>query len=361
MNLRRCVAFMAVLAASHTAAEARAEESAYCRKVHARAASDASLLFAPSVTAQAIRFPQTGFLGAGATTGEGYQARASLSVDPLDMYKGTRVLRVGDADCAHHEAQIAAEEVLASGVDAARLPALRREAALLGEARPRWEAIVRTEQARLDAHVANLLETNEIQARATELERRSVQVSGEIAALEAKGVVAPTAPTGALVNAERASAMQLEREASHIRSLDPWHVTATGGVIPQTSPVDYYAIIQVQLNFGAFARNAAETRYLEAREAELRQARYELPDQLRRYRAAIHAASVSANRELEILERQAAAIATAESALAESEAPNAPHARAVLGLDAIVVETERAFLRAYISELSRLESNHASH
>jgi hypothetical protein len=163
------------------------------------------------------------------------------------------------------------------------------------------------------------------------------------------------------VNAERASAMQLEREASHVRSLDPWRVTATGGLIPQTSPVDYYAIVQLEFNFGAFARNAAETRYLDARDAELRQARYELPEQLRRYQAALRAASASASRELAIVERQAASLATAASALAESEAPNAPHARAVLGLDAIVLETEQAFLRAYISELSRLESNHASH
>jgi hypothetical protein len=360
MDLRHGIAFMGVVvAAAAVSAEARAEESAYCRKVQARAASDAALLFAPSVQALGIKYPDTGLLGVGTTSGSGYQVRAQVTIEALDIYKGTRVLRAAEADCKHHAAAFAAEQALRDGVEAARLPALRRKAELLAAARPRWEEIVRTEQDRLDARVGGLLETNEVRARAAELERRAAQVNGEIAELEARGVVAPTQRISSLVESARANAMRLEREVSHIRSLEPWHVTATGGIIPQ-APVDYYGFIQIHFNFGSFSRNAAETRYLDAREQELARARYELPDQLRRYRSALRAAAQSAQRELDALDRQASAISAAASALEGSEAPNAPHARAVLGLDAIFVESERGYLRAFMTELSRLEENHGN-
>jgi hypothetical protein len=42
------------------AAPAFAQDSSYCRRVRARAASDAALLMAPRVVLRGLRFPQTG-------------------------------------------------------------------------------------------------------------------------------------------------------------------------------------------------------------------------------------------------------------------------------------------------------------
>ena len=114
--------------------EAAADDSAYCRKVKARAAGDAALLFAPSVTGQVIRYPSVngGPVDAtGVTTGNGWQGRVGLSWSPLDFYRGFGVLRAGDADCERGNAQIDAQHLLHYGEDYGRLHALKKQAEYL--------------------------------------------------------------------------------------------------------------------------------------------------------------------------------------------------------------------------------------
>src|SRR5437773_992437 len=107
----------AVLAAG----SAHANESAYCHKVEARAASDAALLMWPHLFIQGIRFPRSAQIDVGPTAGKGYQARVGLTYSLLDIYKGARVLRIGDADCKQHEASADLEDIVAHGLDGARL------------------------------------------------------------------------------------------------------------------------------------------------------------------------------------------------------------------------------------------------
>lgn len=333
------------------------EGSAYCKKVRARAASDAALLYAPTLQAQGLKFPRNGTIDSGVTVGEGYQLRAALSISPLDIYKGVRVERVGEADCQYHEVIVSARELLAQASDHGRLPALRKQVDFLDARRPEWEAILAKSEERVAAHVGSLRDAAEVRARVAALVRAREQHAGEAERLAARGVETFHGSLPALVAAAEREAMRLEREISHVRSLAPWDVRVSGGVIPHDRPVDWFGMVIVGFNLGAFSRNAAEGRYLDARAEELRAARYELRDQVARFHAEVKGALAQARRELAIVERHASVLAADKEALESAEGINTAHALALVALDRIFVESERVFLTTFIAELARLEKD----
>src|SRR5262245_4883079 len=76
---------VACMAASLLRTPAANADDAYCRKVHARAASEAALLFAPTARAEGIKLPVALQKGASidpltAGGGSGYQLRAGMSL-----------------------------------------------------------------------------------------------------------------------------------------------------------------------------------------------------------------------------------------------------------------------------------------
>jgi hypothetical protein len=352
---RRLFGLGAALAVVATSFAAHADDAAYCRKVRARAGAEAALLYAPTVQAQGIRFPRNGTTDSGVTTGTGYQFRAALSFSPLDFYKGFRVERTAEADCRQHDAFITLQEVLAEGADVGRLPALRRQAEALEASRPLCEAIAAKADERFAAHVASLLETSEAHARVTELARKREQVAGEIARLEARGLDSYQGMLSVLIDRADKETMAFEREASHVRSLDAWEVKLSGGIIPQDQPVDYFALVQVGFNFGSFAHNAQESKYLDARLEELKKAKYELREQVRKYRQQIDIGLNQTKREIAIVEKQLAMLRTARAALEHSDAPGAANATALIDLDVATAEAEQAFLTTLVTQLSRFQ------
>jgi hypothetical protein len=155
--------------------------------------------------------------------------------------------------------------------------------------------------------------------------------------------------------------MHYEREASHVRALAPWDVSLSGGVIPQQRPVDYFGMVQVSFNVGAFMRSANESAYLEARADEVKNARYELVDQLRRFRERTKSVSAQATRELAILEKEAASMTSARELLERADTPQQPQALAIVNLESILAESDRVYLSALVVELARLlEDGHGA-
>jgi hypothetical protein len=338
---------------------ASADESSYCRKVHARARGDAALLFAPSLQAQAIKFPQNGTTDLGVTTGTGYQFRAALQLSLLDVYKGFRVLRAADFDCRQHDAVERAHELALEADDLARLGALRRQAALLDARRADWEKHVAAADERLARQLTTRLEAEELRRHAAELSRKREQVAGEIARLQARRLEAPGASPASLAAAVDRTALRYEREASHLRTLDAWSLTVTGGVIPIGNSVDYFGIVQLGFNLGGLVRYPAESAYLAARADEIRHARYETVDEVNRLRAQLEAALVQSRRERAIVDQQHGSLWAIARALDHTDAPNAAHARALVELQLISVESERVLLAALGDEISHLlEENH---
>ena len=342
-----------------SASPARADDGAYCRRVQARAASDAALLFAPSLEAQGVKFPASGTVDAGVTTGSGYQFRAGISWSPLDAYKGTRVVRVGEADCARQEATVAAQELLERGLDLARYPAAKRQRDVLQARRASWEAIVAKADQRLAANITTLVETDDVRVRIAVLERISAQVEGDIERIEGTGIDAYRGTLGNLVKTIDSTTMRYEREISHLRTVDAWSVRVTAGYVPEAfgAKSDVFGVVQVAYNVGGIWRNGAESRYLDARAEELKRSRTELQERLRVFRAHVKSAAKQAKRELATVEARTATLTAARTSLASSEAPAAPHQLAIVDLELVAAESNRTFLGTYLAELSRLEEN----
>lgn len=338
------------------ASSARAEGTPYCRKVEERAAADASLLFAPQLQLQGVRFPQNGTIDTGVTTGKDYQFRAGISLSPIDIWKGFKVQDVAKADCNAHESTASAAQVLAQGADYGRLPALKKQAAQLETMRTQWEAIVKQADDRFEAHITSLLEVNEVRTRGAELAKKLEQVKGEVQSLEAKGYDTKSAPKlAAMMDEVEKHSMDFEEKAVSVRSLDAWDVKLTGGIIPQQQPVDWYGVVSISFNFGTFSHNSHDANYLEARREELKTAKYELRDQVKRFGEQLKANRTSTQKQLDIATKQASTLEAAKSALGKSDAQNAPHALAVVELELMFIETDKVFLEALGTELARVE------
>lgn len=355
------LAAIAALVALVFTTHAGAQETPYCAKVRARAAADAALLIAPMVRAEGIKLPSA--LQKGGTidptgAGSGYQFRAGLTVSPLDVYRGFKVVDLADADCDQHNATTSAQELLQGAAFYGRLPALRKQQAFLDESRPRWEAAVAKAEARLEAKVTTLAEADDVRFRSTALERFREQIAGEVGRFEASGIDAKRAMVTELVRAVESASVRFEEKSSHIRSLDTWEVHLTGGYVPAAfgQNSDYFGVIQVSYNVGGFWRNAAESRYKAARQDEVKTARYETVNQLRLFREQMKATANQASRERAIVERRVATLTASQKALLSTDALGAAHALALIDLELVTAESDRVFLTALIEELSHLEN-----
>jgi len=91
--LARLCSAGAALAVTAPVAPAMADDTPYCRKVRARAASDAALLIAPSLRLDGLKLPTAFQTGANpidpVAVGREYQVRGGVSVSPIDIYKLT--------------------------------------------------------------------------------------------------------------------------------------------------------------------------------------------------------------------------------------------------------------------------------
>ncbi|HVZ33317.1 MAG TPA: hypothetical protein VG963_12885 [Polyangiaceae bacterium] len=384
-------------------ATAHAQDSAYCRQVRARAASDADLLMAPRVIVQGIHFPNgVKQLDSGATTENGYQLRTGLGFSVMDYYKGRGVLRVSEADCRRYEAARDLEDVLAHGADGARLVALREQIEFLRSKSEDWRALAARAAVRLSQRIITVFEFTNVQRSIDELEHKLVQVEGDEARLEAdlpKADGAPSASgslTRSVASAPPAAAsrtaapgstagpagapggdagapsgfagaatatgfaakyyretMNFEREQSRLRQLDDWRLQVTAGVIPQT-PVDWYGTLELSFNLGSLVQGEHEQRYLQSRSEDVRYSRDGIETRLARFRTETAVTLEQAKRELGLVEHSLEVLRATRLALESSEAESAAEARDVLTLEQLSVEADSVFLRKFVDALASL-------
>jgi len=316
----------------------------------------------PQLGVQAIRFPESGLLDTGTTAGpaSGYQVRAGLSFSALDLFRGVRVLRVGSADCEQHEAGEAAQEVLTHGFDVARLAALRSQASYLDAHRGEWQTVVAKAEERHSARVITLIELDALRGSADALERRWAQVHGDIEQLEARTRDLPQQPLDRLAESYVQHALRFDREVSSLRSLDPWQFRLTAGLVPHNA-VDWYGMAEISFNLGGFMRAHQERLYLDARNAELRYARYEVNSQLHDLRKQAGAAVAQMRQELAIVARELSLINVSRLALEKSDAPSIAQARDALAMHALSLESDRAFLDTFLLRVASLSKDHDDH
>jgi hypothetical protein len=342
-----------MIALGAVARMADAQESPYCRRVRARAASDAALLMSPRVIVQGVRFPQTGVVDVGATVGSGFQARAALSFSPLDFYKGLGVMEQGDADCAEHEVSAEVDGRLEEGNDPARLAGLLAQVQYLRAHHDEWRAVDSRAAARLGERTITLVEFETVRQRIAELERKLTAAEGEAGEIEARRIGAPSAPIGVLARQYAELAGRLERSEAHVRRLEPWQFQVTAGVIPQ-EPVDWYGLAEVSFSLGALARGPQEERHADARTDEVRRAPYEVEARVQRFRAGVAASLAGARRQLAVVEGDLAVLTSVRETLERSDGGQAAPSHDALVVEELSTESEEVFLRAFIDSLVTL-------
>ncbi len=339
------------------------ETAAYCARVRARAASEASLLLAPKVRAEAIKLPpslqRSGRVDPTLGGGE-YQARAGLVVSPVHMWKGLKVLDVADADCAQFEAGARARDLVDGAVDAARLSALRKQRTFLEGKRPAVEAVATKVEERFLARTATMMDADDVRAMVDRLTRQELQVSGEIARIEA---TAPPPVTGKVRDLRAnvgATSRRFEEKAASARKLDAWDLSVTAGVVPPVfdqTTTDVYGVVALSWSFGGPFQGAAEDRYVAARAEEAKTSRASAVRRLDALAKTARAAKKQAEGELALVDRRIAAVAANRRAVEQSDASQALRQASVMDIEIVSLESERVFLLELVRELASLEEN----
>jgi hypothetical protein len=338
------------------APSAEARESAYCRKVKARAASDALLLMTPKIVAQALRFPSSGRIdAANASVGDDIELRAGLAYSPVDALRGSLLSGIGDADCRQHAAGRRIDDVLVGATDRPRLSARSAERDYLRAHRAEWQSLLDAADGELKAGLLTVTEIYELHRLTQALERRLIETENEVSRLTVVLEGQPTLGPTPLARGYVEQTAELERKVATLRRFDPWSFTITGGVVPlgHNAP-DWFGFAEVSFSLGGALRESRESSYLQAREDEVRTESYELPSKLALFRKVVAADLSSAQRELASVQAEVSFAKSAIEKLNAVDAPNATQSRATLTLQRISAEADEVLLRTQIRELAAL-------
>ncbi len=359
MKLSTFVTVSAACLAVASGAQAQQSDQAYCNKVHERAIADKILAFSPGVELDAIKYPSaTGssvpFVGP--IVGDGYQARASLIWNGIAAYRGTKIVGIADADCAYHSIQMEAQNLVEQAADIGKAQALAAIFDYLNDNRPEWQDIVAREEKRVRAGNLTLSDLTIIRTSASTLETKLVESQGQLVALRAKDYVKQKHSVQQIVIRLQSAAMELEKRESEMRMLDPWSLTINGGVVPpmqQGTSTQWFGTVSLGYNFGGLVRGARENNYLAARQEELRHARYEMADILRRITDGEVANFMDATNRIDVLKHRLNDLqGTRKELAAHPEASSAANLLALVDLQIMDVRSDLIFVEALQKQLA---------
>jgi hypothetical protein len=344
---------------------AHADESAYCRKVKARAAADSTLLMAPRLSAEALHFPASSrpsLARESGSGGPGLELRAGLSYSPVDAVRGKLLTSIGEADCQYHDAATRIDDVLLQATDRPELAAHRAEAEHLAARRPDWQRTLEDAEGALAAGLLTLSELHDLRRSTRDLDERWLEAQLEVARLEARldGQREPrTFLQGrpqALSRSYLERGGELEQAVSKLRAFDPWTLQLTGGVatLSDEQRPAWFGFAELSYNLGGLFRGASEASYQRARDEELRQAPYERTSKLAAFRKLVDAETTNARRRLENTEAELSYLQQALGAFDGVDAASAAQGRTKLLIEQISVETDAVFLRTKLRELVSL-------
>jgi hypothetical protein len=326
----------------------------YCERVSARAHSDATLLWAPRLALQGLRYPSG--IDLGPATASGFQLRVGLSYSLIDPLRALRTYTAADADCAAEQARAALAAALESAPGAAELAAHRAQAQYLTAHQPEIDALIGRARARLSQRLITVFELNHILTAAEGLERSAARASGSAAQLEAASPATPTAQ-----DARALSAAFIQRRSEHeeslssLHTLDAWNVRVQGGVIPvEGTKLDWYGWLELSYSLSGPFQHAAESRYRQARQAELLKDAEQLPAKLQRQARVLRAQTEQATVELRVVEKRLAHLHATLAELDHADPSTSSHARDALSLAQLSADAERVFLQKLLESLARV-------
>lgn len=338
-------------------AHARADSDTihpYCERVSARAHSDATLLWAPKLAVQGLRYP-SGF-DLGPATSSGFQLRVGLSYSLIDPVRALFTYSAADADCAAEEARSALEGAVASAPGTAEIAAQRAQAQFLAAHQPEIDALVDRARSRLSQRLITVFELSHILESAEQLERKAARARGTAAQLEAASSAAPaTQHTRALSATFVLRRDEHERRLSSLRALDAWNVRVQGGVIPvEGAKLDWFGWLELSYSLGGPFQHPAESRYRKARHEELLSAAQHLPAELERQASVLRAQAEQITVELRVVEKRSAHVRATLAELDLSDPSASSHARDALSLAQLSADAERVYLQTLLESLAQV-------
>jgi hypothetical protein len=351
-RLAICVALITTFTVQSRAA---ASDSDYCNKVRARAGGDAALLFAPSLIVQALRYPFGAELGPNPNPviGDNVQLRAGLSFSPVDMFRGLKIINVGDADCEAFESRKNIERLLTDASDASTLLAYRAQIAYLEEHRSQREKLLEQAQRRLERRIITVVEFEAFFRRAETLEFKVEELRESAERINARGVRPSHFGIDRLEAVYLDNDAELERRMSSVKSLDAWTFRIVGGGMAYPNQrYGWFGTAEVGYNLGGLFRTHKETQYLKARRAEVQSASYEYPAKLKVLRKQVESRLDQARRELALIERHLTVLERAKAALDAANTPMAAHEQNIIVFEQLMAESDRMFWSTLIAELN---------
>jgi len=349
----RTAALAALLCAVADSAHAEdTDASPYCRRVSARAQSEAALLWAPRLFVQGLRYP-SGF-DIGPMTPNGYQLRVGASYSLLDPFKALQLGAAADADCAVYTVQSELEQVLEHSKSRPEERAYTAQAAFLTAHQSAVDTIVQRAQTRLKEHTITLYELNHLLSLADHIERKTAQASG-LAARRAADAGEPQSTRSA--DALGSELVRLrnthEQKLSAARAYDAWALRVLGGAIPlEKSGVDWFGWVELSYSLGGIARSGAEARYREARRAELESDPHELPALHKRMKEQRAQQVEQAAVELRVIDKRLKYLGATTHEL-QAAGSQQTYELDAIAIEQMSVEAERVYLTTLIDALEQ--------
>jgi hypothetical protein len=325
--------------------------SATCRRLEAEARSTAALLHAPELELQGLRLPAGGDVeDPGAGLGRELQARAALSMSPVDVWRGRHVVAAAEADCRRTLAADRIAELLRHGTVYGRAAALGAQVAFLDERLAVADALITEAEARLERRLTTAADVESLRGRRLRLFRKRSAARQELAVLQAERADQPAAPILAELARYEGAVIAMEDRRSRLRSLSAWDVDVRGGAAAGEEGGEWFGVVTFTYDLGQPWQRGAERRFLAARKDELRTADRELRGQLDRFRAGMKASVVELREELRLVEAELDGVTRRIDVLRRAESTSAHDQIAAAELERLDLESDSVFLRRLLSE-----------
>lgn len=323
-----------------------------CEQARQRAKSKASLLFSPTLNAKGLRIPggtsleETGEAHYGSETQ--WQARAHLGISPTDIYKGSVVLRSAEAKCEQIIAKEALEDFLVQGTDYGQKNALRKQLTFLQSLGERASELVIEQERRFAEQLITIAELRAIRARHAQFKRLIMNLEEKLAYLETNDSSEPPGDFNVLLHTFKTTSRKYENVESRLRKIDPWRVEINGGAAWVGEP-DWFATLGISFNFGAFAQNAAEKRYLAAVDDELHDSSRFLGGRARLLSLYLKESAARYERRLALVEEEQASLKIEQRQIESVESSRKDQILVLLEFDDFELEGESIYLKEIIS------------
>ena len=357
-----CAAAWAVPRLSYARAEEPGDgNSLMCRKLSSQAESQAFLLFSPSLSIQGVKIPNAAggdTSGTGVFQGSEYQLRGALSLSPTDMVRGALTLEAAGAECERRRARQQVESTVRQGADYGRLAALKAQQTYIRSKMPRIRELVRLSERRLAQQLITIKQIDTLRMHAVNFEQKLIDIDAGIDSLAKKGFKASKASFVRGLSTYEDKTMNAERASSTARRLSAWRLNVSGGVIP-VEPADWYGMVSLSYNLGGIAQNFAEDAYLDARVAELGEARYELRHAIERFVGQVESSMKKLRQSRALLVAQIETARRHRELLSRVDAPDSHELLAQLEMKEVDLEAERIYVDTLLKELSAIGGHDA--